>query len=649
MKHPQPRGAEESGPSLRQRLEQLEKELAERDKRLLQTREELAYSKEEARHKTKLVIQLQKQLVELEARRDSGNSKQQSSSSSSFLFGTLLGAASGETHELSRLKQDLVVQGEELLKRIRENEELQVRCFELEQQQDRDKKTMTAVIDKEVRRALRVEKDCARLKEELDVTKIQNEVLRNDLGVMEARLESSKGEMQRLRLDTWSLERLRQREAERFSLTMTRFPVSPYMTFESGSKPWILERGEAECECILDAGDVCYWLSRWCLHARPVTDQAVAAVKALTETVAMIEKTLIHIKDEAGIVFLLNQHVAVLQMTMRTLSNAGEGFAETVISEYDRARAQGNSDLTIGSWRGMLRNIVDAFRQRSRRGLDQTKSFLEHQAVTSLTTLNESVVRLDVVWDKRPASLESENVQLAKLMLDRMGLEKMSSRLDEPADSDDTSLVVPVPAKKVGAKRSPSLAEVSHIDITKQSDESFLNSLEDFLQPKEPPVLSLADTFVPTKEPNGWHSVVDDQASQTNHDVAKTPVTTETLQLKKYYHEHMLKHLGEIAELKNLLRAEERRAADAERRVSEMYRQGQVLQNEQNIEGLSKLREELQETCQSYNAQLLTMTERIMELERDLQLKREEADQLRAEKTVMIQLRKTMKSRTPVE
>lgn len=159
----------EAHAELQKEVSRLKREMVEKDRLVSKLGEEHALAREEVTSKTKSVYQLQKQLRELEVSQESERT------SNSSIFGTLLGVASGEAVELTKLRADFQVQNKELENKITENERLRQQLYDQQAEQEQTEASLSARFGEMSSRNDRLTHELSERSREIEVLKDQNE------------------------------------------------------------------------------------------------------------------------------------------------------------------------------------------------------------------------------------------------------------------------------------------------------------------------------------------------------------------------------------------------------------------------------------------------------------------------------------------
>lgn len=308
--------------ALQARVVQLEKELGEKDKRFLSSLEETAHYKSEATQKMKLVVQLQKQLVEFEKGSNRGGNGSSAGNSmrggmaggSGSLFGTLFGVASGELNELERLKQQNEVLNEELTIKVKQNEMIRIEFDEYRREIEMEKKQFTALLEREVKDKQQLEKRFATLAEKHQILKTQQEIMAADLKQKGSKELVLSVEADKLRLKNEILARFCHRWFEWEQLTKEA----------SLDKTWV--------DLKLTLFDLCHWM---------LLIKADETVLRPVRTVVSLMKEIDYgsIDDESKVSEILSKMIR----PMKALDDRIIPFCKSIVSLL--SMAEGSHDL----------------------------------------------------------------------------------------------------------------------------------------------------------------------------------------------------------------------------------------------------------------------------------------------------------------
>jgi len=613
---------------LQQRVETLERDLAEKEKKLFQLREEVALAKEEASQKTKLIVQLQREIVEAEKK------LLKNPQSGPSLFGALLGAASAESLEITKLRKQLEVQEEELFSKIKENEKLQIRCVDLKQDVEDEKRKLSVVIDQEIKKGSRLQKELVRKSEELEVVKTQNDLLSKEMVENERKIEHMKIENEnankiikkKTRESDRNLEKCRLLEQRPIPLSVLQFSKLQRLTAD-----YIMR----ENEWYLHLSDLLFWAFQWRLDRNVASEYQVNAIKALGDEIKLLHGSLESVIFTDSIVSwkLVFGCLEKIGRACKTLSTSFE-FCKVISSIFE----ENCEDLRL------LRNDLEVFeliREVSKKLNNLPSIKLDSIAVLVLDSAKAVFEDLD----KLASIIESSSK--ATIQVFGSIWETRQFLLSTDLFKDDTEHHV-----------NENQVAKSHIELdsaSQKTDDSLLISMEKLLRPSSnSPTLynKPAKPIGAEGLPRGNLSSFEEPMSPVKSSPSVPPDVQSQdgaiIELKRHYHMQSMKYLEQVEALKISLENAHQIILSVENQNQDLVeeRQVQAKATEEYRSAMRRAKEELSQTRASYDSQLQNFSERIFELDQVIKKKEEQIGQMKAEEMLMEQLKKTMFRKT---
>jgi hypothetical protein len=558
---------------LKQKIDQLEGECTERERKI-------NLYKEESVQKTKLVVQLQKQIATIE-----GSVRNQASSSG--LIGALLGAASGEGVALEKIKRELAVLEEELLSKIKENEQLQINYYELNRLKEKEKQELTLLLESEVKKVEKLEKEIFRKNEESEVVRSQNDLLSRDLVEAEAKIQTIKLEMQLANRSRLVAIRARQKENE--NIRLHRFRSLPE-SFNRRTKKQ--EKQYAENESLLSLGDVEFWLDQWRTETIFFVEQQGTTSKAILENIRALRFLAESTIFDKYVIQSQTEYMTKLDVIFRGCKNLGRQFPFTI-------------PFTT-AFEKHLQNVDDSNNN------EQWTSFLvdlSNEAQNILVTISS---------DDDPVTFILNGI----VGISRAWNTWMMMEDDDEGEIEEVHKAVPQ------KEEEPANAYIDKEDDHSEPFERYIASD------------SISQTPDVARSSDSHPQSINLQNPQASFDDSRV------VELKRHYHVQSLQTLKQLAEARAALENAEKRVTLAETRFQTLSeeRTMHLKVHQECKEAMKRAREELEGTRSSYDEHLKTLSERIVELEGMVKQKDDEITQLKGEALLMSQLKRVVTS-----
>ena len=578
---------------LKQRVDELERQIMEKDKTLLRFREETALAKEEASQKTKLCVQLQKQLVDLERTNRSSSTKgsllsgSSSSTGATSLMGALLGAASGESQIIARLEKEMAVQQEELLSKIKQNEQLQICLDDLKQNYEHDKKEFGGILEAEVKKSQKLERYLEKKSQELEVVRLQHEAMTRDLVDKDKKLFAITERLEKVETENSQLKKRIAREDTRNEL------------LKKNNK----SQEELKVETLLTIRDI--------------ADELLQKMEDSSSSFPMAER--------------------------RATQNLMDYLNSLSIESFE---SDEKINFTVERIAKLCQSIPNL--EFFVRAFDKSVDSMKFQPSLLLNEL-ESELQLLLVSDVHPIVVDHVKrlVQMWQVCIEQQPQQHQR----ELQNANQVTVTRPTTKQAFDSNKDQEQPTKQEKSPALQSDESLLNGLEDMIGGR-----TKSTTLSTIQE----RSFVMTAVQEEHHPQHQTTITEDDLgfnafkddekesSIKKHYHMLSLNSLRRVRQLEMEVMANESKLAALEDQILVLKTSASAAeaQRDELKKQAKRDKEELVETRLSYDSQLRSFSDRVVELEKALQEKEQEIKQVKGEGLLLQTIRKSFNQKT---